>query len=147
MVTKAQPWGSHSRPFNPVATAVANKIGFVARGFSGEVEHLAGLIQEALAHRGLSLVDILQPCVSFNKVNTFAWYKERVRPIGEDHDPYDWHAALKVSDIWGEEIPLGVIYKNDREAFDNFLPLTQRGPLVKQPVDMDRLTKIIGEMA
>ena len=135
MVTKAQPHGHNLRPFNPVATAVANKIGFVARGFAGEVEHLAGLIQKGMQHRGLALIDILQPCVSFNKVNTYAWYKERVKPLGEDHDPADLHAALKQSDKFGDSIPIGVIYTNQRPAFDDHFPVVQKGPLYKQKVD------------
>lgn len=143
MVTKAQPTGSHSRPFNPLATAVANKIGFVARGFSGEASLLADLIVQAMNHRGLAMVDILMPCVSFNKINTFAWYKERCRPLPEDHDPWDWHAALKQSDRWGDEIPIGVIYKNDRPAFDSYFPVLEDGPLARQPVDRDKLKQAL----
>jgi len=66
-----------SSSFNPVSVAVAMKAGFVARAFSGMADHLALLIQQAIAHRGFSLIDILQPCVSFNRVNTFTWYKNR----------------------------------------------------------------------
>ncbi len=77
LVTKVQPQGVPSAPFNPIAVAVAMQAGFVARGFSGMTDHLTRLIQQAITHKGFSLVDILQPCVSFNKVNTFAWYKKR----------------------------------------------------------------------
>ncbi len=99
MHTKAQPTGVHQYPFNPVAVAVSMHVGFVARGFAGEVEHLAGLIGQALDHKGLALVDILQPCVSFNKLNTYKWYKDRVYHLDEEagHDPGDWEAATKLS--------------------------------------------------
>ena len=93
-VTKAQPEGVHAEPFNPVETAVALKANFVARGFSGMPEHLAGLIRQALAAPGFALIDVLQPCVSFNKVNTFAWYRQRVRELPAGYDPTDWAAAL-----------------------------------------------------
>ncbi|MGD8562884.1 MAG: 2-oxoacid:ferredoxin oxidoreductase subunit beta [Desulfarculaceae bacterium] len=147
MKTKAQPHGVQLRPFNPVATAVANKIGFVARGFAGMEDHLAGLMAQALAHKGLALVDILQPCVSFNKVNTFAWYKERCKPIADEHNPSDWHAALKMSDRWGDEIPVGVIYINDRPSFDEHFPVLKEGPLCRQPVDKAALKEALSDFA
>nr|WP_321514236.1 2-oxoacid:ferredoxin oxidoreductase subunit beta [uncultured Pseudodesulfovibrio sp.] len=115
-VTKAQPKGAQSEGFNPVSTAVAMKASFVARAFSGEPDHLASMITQAVNHTGFSLVDILQPCVSFNKVNTFAWYKERTYFM-EDHDATNWGAAMEKSDEFNERIPLGVLYRNDRPVF------------------------------
>jgi 2-oxoglutarate ferredoxin oxidoreductase subunit beta len=148
MHTKAQPWGAPSRPFNPVATAVANKVPFVARGFAGKPDQLAGLIAQAIAHPGLSLVDILQVCVSFNHVNTWAWYNQRVQELPEDHDPTDWHAALKQSDRFGDEIPLGVIYRNEeREPFRDHLPVLEGGPLATQDTDYDQLRQVMQKYA
>jgi 2-oxoglutarate ferredoxin oxidoreductase subunit beta len=147
LVTKAQPAGHNLRPFNPVATAVANKIGFVARGFAGEVDHLADLMVQGIKHRGLSLIDILQPCVSFNKLNTYAWYKERVKKLGPEHDPTDWHAALKHSDKFGDVIPIGIIYKNQRSAFDDHFEVLQKGPLHSQPVDQAKLKEAMEAFA
>lgn len=115
-MTKTQPEGAPSEAFNPVAVAVAMKAGFVARAFTGEPEHLTEMIVQAVSHPGFSLVDIFQPCVSFNKVNTFGWYKERCRML-EDHDPTDWAAALARADEFGERIPLGVLYRNDRPVY------------------------------
>src|SRR5512136_2482120 len=94
-VTKAQPSGMASSSFNPVAVAVAMKAGFVARAFSGMADHLAKVIQQAIVHRGFSLIDILQPCVSFNKVNTFAWYKQRCHELPAGYDPFKWEDAMK----------------------------------------------------
>jgi len=116
-VTKAQPCGVEAEAFNPVAVATAMRAGFVARGFSGMTDHLSKVIVKAVAHRGFSLIDILQPCVSFNKVNTFAWYKKRCCQLPGDYDPTDWNAAMNAALQWGEKIPLGVIYKNDRPVF------------------------------
>ena len=115
-VTKVQPTGVRSLAFNPMTTAVAMKASFVARAFSGEPEHLVEIIKEAMNHKGFSLVDILQPCVSFNKVNTFAWYKERTYFL-KDHDPTDWAKAMLVADEFGDRIPLGVIYRNERTPY------------------------------
>lgn len=115
--TKTQPHGAPSEAFNPVAVAVTMGAGFVARGFAGEIDHLADLIVQAARHPGFSLIDILQPCVSFNKVNTYAWYKERCVKLGPEYDPTDRQAALARSMEWGDTIPIGVIWKSDRPAF------------------------------
>jgi len=142
-ITKAQPAGVTSVPFNPVAVAVVMRAGFVARAFSGWEDHLSGLIQQAISHRGFSLIDILQPCVSFNKVNTFSWYKERCRELPVDYDPKNREAALKVAEEWGDTIPIGVIYRNDRPPLEDHFPVLQEGPLVGRQVDRNLLAKVI----
>ena len=139
-VTKAQPEGVASAPFNPIAVAVAMQAGFVARGFSGMADHLSELIQEGIAHQGFSLIDILQPCVSFNKVNTFAWYKKRCYPLSKEYDPADWENAMKQATEWGDKIPIGIIYRNNRPSFGEHVG---RGPLVRQKVDSKKLRKIM----
>jgi len=146
-VTKAQPEGVFSEPFNPIAVAVGMHAGFVARGFSGMIDHLANLIQQGIAHRGLSLIDILQPCPSFNKVNTFAWYKERCYVLPAEHDPTDWEAATRVALEWGDRIPLGVIYRNDRPAFDENFSVLKEGPLVGRTLDKEMLAQVMGGFA
>jgi 2-oxoglutarate/2-oxoacid ferredoxin oxidoreductase subunit beta len=142
-ITKIQTQGVASAPFNPIAVAVAMRASFVARGFSGFVDPLAGLIQQAIAHRGFSLVDILQPCVSFNRVNTFSWYKQRCRELPADYDPTNWEMAMKRAEEWGDTIPLGVIYRNNRLSFEEHFPAPQRGPLTGREVDREKLTEIM----
>ena len=142
-ITKAQPGGVTSASFNPVAVAVAMRAGFVARAFSGMVDHLAVVIQKALAHRGFSLVDILQPCVSFNKVNTFSWYKSRCRELPPDYDSADWHAAIMAAEEWGDAIPVGILYRNDRPPFESSIPALKEGPLVGKGVDRKLLNEIL----
>ena len=87
MVTKAQPFGTIPEQLNPIALAVALDCSFVARGFAGDIEHLKGLIKEAINHEGFALVDIFQPCVTFNKINTYDWYRQRVYPIEAGYNP------------------------------------------------------------
>ncbi len=145
--TKAQPFGAPSEPFNPVAVAVAMRAGFVARGFSGNVDHLAGLIQQGINHEGFSLIDISQPCVSFNKVNTFAWYKERCKPLPDDYDPTDWGNAMNTAMQFGDTIPQGVIYKNDRPVFGSELPTLKGEPLAKRKPNLNVLAEILEEYA
>lgn len=146
-ITKANPGGVTNAPFNPIAVAVAMRANFVARGFSGQIDHLADLIQQAVRHPGFALVDILQPCVSFNKINTFGWYKERVYNLGDEHDPTSWEQALAKSQEFGDKIPLGLIWKNDRQPLNRKLPQLEQGALCTQPVPMDTLRGIVQSFA
>jgi len=145
--TKAQAGGVVQEPFNPVAVAVTMNAGFVARGFSGQGDHLAELIRAGIEHKGLALIDIMQPCPSFNKVNSFRWYKERATPLPEGYDPTDRELALRMALRWGDEIPIGVIYRSDRPAFEAHVPALQDGPLVRHPHDPAALSAIMGGFA
>ena len=142
-VTKAQPQGAPSAAFNPIALAVAMRAGFVARGFAGMIDHLSELIQQGIAHHGFALIDILQPCVSFNTVNTFAWYKKRCSPMPAKYDPTNWDEAMKVSCQWGDRIPIGVIYRNDRLPFEDHFPVLAHRPLLGRSVDRKTLKGIM----
>jgi 2-oxoglutarate ferredoxin oxidoreductase subunit beta len=137
-VTKAQPQGVFAEPFHPLAVAVALHAGFVARSFAGMGDHLVSMISQALRHPGFALVDILQPCVSFNKLNTFAWYKSRCYPLPESYEPTDWTAAMQKAIEWGDKIPVGVIYKNNRPPFEAHFDCLRDLPLVKQKVDKEK---------
>ncbi len=141
--TKAQPAGVLSAPFNPLATAVVLRAGFVARSFSGQAEHMVSMITQAVQHEGFSLVDIMQPCLSFNKVNTFGWYKERCYELDKSHDPTDWNAAMEKAMEFGDKIPLGVIWKGGRPSFDSQAPAAQAGPLYKKEPDLNALEEIL----
>jgi 2-oxoglutarate ferredoxin oxidoreductase subunit beta len=142
-ITKAQPEGVLHFPFNPLAVAIALHAGFVARGYVGLEDHLVEILVQAFSHRGFSLVDILQPCVSFNRVNTYQWYKDRCKPLPSSYDPMDWVSAIRLSQQWGEEIPVGVIYRNERSPFEDHFSALIKGPLVGQALERGRLAKIM----
>ena len=142
-VTKAQPAGSVGEPLNPVEMAVMLKAGFVARSFTGMPDHVAEMIRLAIAHKGFSLIDVLQPCVTFNKVNTFAWYKKRCQPLPGDYDPRDWNAAMRASAEWGDRIPVGVIYECERPSYGDRIPALKMGAPVDLPVRRDALKEIV----
>jgi 2-oxoglutarate ferredoxin oxidoreductase subunit beta len=142
-VTKNQPEGVFSPPFNPIEMAVAMNASFVARGFSGKTDHLATLIESAITHRGFSLVDVLQPCVSFNKVNTFGWYNQRCYILGNGYDSTDREQALRKAAEWGEQIPIGIIYQNLRPIYDERFPFLSKGPLAKSTVRLDRVSELL----
>lgn len=135
MVTPTQPAGVLAETLNPVAVAVVMGCSLVARGFAGDVDQLAELFEEVYRHRGFALLDIFQPCVTFNKLNTFDWYRERCRPLSADHDPTDFDAALKRALEFGDTIPTGIIYRNERRTYEELVPvLAGARPLVRAPV-------------
>lgn len=140
-ITKTQPFGCPSEPLNPLAMAVALDCSFVARGFAGDQEFLKELMKESLSHKGFSVVDILQPCVTFNKVNTYSWYKNRVYHIEEDYDPYDRLKAFEKTLQWGDKIPTGVLFRNNRATMEEHIPVIQKKPLMKQDFSLDSVHK------
>jgi 2-oxoglutarate ferredoxin oxidoreductase subunit beta len=144
-VTRTTPLGA-GQALNPLALALASDISFLARGFAGDIEHLTGLIEAAVKHRGFALIDILQPCVSFNHRNTFPWYKERVYKVeDEGHDPTDKAAAFELSQEWGDRIPIGVIYQQERPVYEDTLPQLKKTPLVKQPIEPLKFEALMDE--
>lgn len=130
MKTKVQTHGVVATPFNPLALAIIENCSFVARSFSGDKKHLSSMIKAVLEHKdGFALLDILQPCVSFNKLNTFKWYKERIMYI-ENHDPGDQMAALKLAMQWGDKIPVGIFYKGNNHAYENKIAILKENTLI-----------------
>ena len=145
-VTKTTPHGA-STPLNSLAVAIAAGGTFVARGFSGDIDHLVKLIKSGIQHRGFALIDILQPCVSFNHKNTHAWYKERVYKLEETvYRPSDRSAAMEKALEWGERIPIGVIYQRERPTFEDELTVLRKGPLVKQTMDPMQVGALLDEL-
>ena len=142
-VTKTTLYGALP-PVNPLTLAITQGATFVARGFSGDIEHLAGLIALGVKHKGFSLIDILQPCVTFNKVNTFGWYQERVYKLGEKYDPTDQAKALRKAQEWGKRIPIGVIYLNENEpSFEERLGLLAREPISRRVLSSAPAAKLL----
>ena len=149
MVTGTTPGGVAMEAFNPLATAVTLNAGFVARTYSANREHLVKTIQAAVQHEGFSIVDILQPCVTFNKVNTYQWYRSRVYDLAEDegYDPTDREAAWKRTWEWGEKIPLGVFYRVERPTLDKAHPTLAETALVKQEQNRDAIKSVLEKFA
>jgi 2-oxoglutarate ferredoxin oxidoreductase subunit beta len=143
--TKNQPFGVVSEQMNPMALAVAMDCSFVARTFSSDNEHLKEMIKAAINHNGFSLVDILQPCVTFNKTNTNDWYRQRIYHIEAGHDPEDREAAFRKALEWGERIPIGIIYKNKRTIMEKRIPAIPDKPLVDQSIDLLKVQKTLKE--
>jgi 2-oxoglutarate ferredoxin oxidoreductase subunit beta len=133
MVTGTTPEGNTICPERPLALAVASNCSFVARGYVGEMEHLKDLMIKAVANKGFSLLEILQPCVSFNKTNTYDWYKERVYRLEEEpYDPRDRYKAFQKALEWGEKIPIGIIFQSGRKTYGELAGLEGNMPLSRR---------------
>ncbi len=140
--TKNQPFGVFSEQLNPLALAIALDCSFVARGYVGDRAYLKELMKTAIQHRGFSLVDILQPCVTFNKINTYEWYQQRAYPLESGYNPENRIAAFERSLEWGDRIPLGILYRNNRPVYEERIPIIADTPLVKQSFDISKISAI-----
>ena len=146
-LTNAQADGNLNSPLNPVLMAIAAGAGFVARSFSGDPKHLIAMMKEAISYKGYALVDIFQPCVSFNKVNTFSYYKERVYHLEEDYDPTDRAKAILRSMEFGDQIPIGILYREDRPDYHEMNKvLAGKEPLIDQIQDPNALKELMLEL-
>ncbi len=145
-VTPVQVDGSHNLPLNPLMLAIAAGAGFVARSFSGRKDHLISVMKQAIEYPGYALVDIFQPCVSFNKINTFAWYNQRVYELDESYDPTNKIGALEKAMEFGDRIPIGVIYREDGQNFHEKNRTLQDGvPLLEKELKPEVIGDFIQE--
>ena len=137
-----------NQPFNPMLMAIAAGATFVARSFSGNKEHMAKMMKAAIDHKGYSLLDILQPCVSFNKINTYAYYKERVYELAESYDYTNKISALEKSMEFGDKIPIGIIYKEQSADYQSKRAYLYDGtPIIDKKHDVEKIKQIISKFA
>lgn len=124
LVTTTSPEGSIEAALNGLGTAIMAGASFVARGFSGDPRGMADLLARAIEHPGYALVEILQDCVIYNRLNTTKWYRERIYDLQEeDHDTSDMRTAIDRSMEWGDRIPTGILFQNnDRPTYEEQVP-------------------------
>jgi len=146
-VTPVQVRGVNSEPLNPLTLAITLNASFVARAFAGDTLQTVEIIKQAVQHKGYALVDIFQPCVTFNQVNTFKWFREHTYYLDDSHDPYDkanaWQRASEE-----DKLPLGIFYRQGRRPTfeDNTgIFVDNPEPLFKRAVDIGRLRTLIEE--
>jgi len=143
MKSNIQTEGVFEHPFNPLAVAIALNATFVARAFSGDMDKTKEIVKQAIQHKGYALVDILQPCVSFNKINTPQWFRENTYYI-ENHNSGDRNAAFALATQEGK-LGLGIYYKYEgRPVFEEQLEANKedKTPLYKR--GNDRQAKLEG---
>ena len=145
MVTPVQTTGVFEKPLNPVSLAVALDVPFVARASSADWEQTKEIMKQAILHRGFAVVDIFQPCISFNKVNTNQWFKDNSYYLAEDYDSTNKTVAFAKAQ---EEFPfpLGIIYANkERIPFEANLPLyaNDNRPLYERERKREKIEEIL----
>ena len=130
--SKSTPEGNPDHPINPVAVAIAAGATFVARGYASNIPQLTELMIKANEHKGISILDVLQPCVTWNKEYTHTYYQENTYQLGEDHDKTSKEAAFKKSLEWGpKQIPLGIFYEVEQPSYESRLPQIAEKPLIE----------------
>lgn len=145
--TPVQVAGVFLEPFNPLAVAIALDAGFVARAFSGHIDQTKEIIKKAITHKGYALVDIFQPCVTFNKQNTSQWFKEHCYYLEDSYEPTNRAEAFKRA-IEAEKLPLGIFYVNtEKSTFEENIGTYRKNskPLYQRETDFDKLHKLIEE--
>jgi 2-oxoglutarate ferredoxin oxidoreductase subunit beta len=144
--TKSTPAGVIENPIDPLALALASGATYVARGFSGDVKHMAELVANAIQHKGFAFVDALSPCVTYNKLNTFDWFRQRVYKLeGTGHDPSSIIAAYQKALEWGDKIPIGLFYKTEKPTYEDLEEVLSAGPLLHQPVGLKGRESLLDE--
>lgn len=137
-----QPAGVIIEPFNPLAVALALNATFVARAFSGDIMQAKEIVKAAIQHHGYALVDVFQPCVVFNKQNTYQWFKEKTYYVDESHDKTDKFQAFKIAfDL--ERLALGIIYQSEGRPTYETLVREEDTPLYEKSFDKTALEKLI----
>ena len=137
--TKSTPSGVIENPVNPIALALSSGATFVARTFSGDMPHLLATFKAAFEHKGFALVDVFQPCVTFNHLNTFQYFRDRCYHIDEKHDKSNLKEAFDLA-YEVDKLPIGVFYQNEtiptyEESLDQLKDLS----LVEQSKDLENI--------
>ncbi|NRT92173.1 2-oxoacid:ferredoxin oxidoreductase subunit beta [Clostridium beijerinckii] len=147
LVTGAQTTGNITAPLNPVALAITLGAGFVARAFSGDMDQLVSIMKEAISYNGYAMVDIFQPCVTFNHINTFSFYKNRVYSLDENYDPSNKLAALEKAMEFGDKIPTGILYREDKESFSERNVVLNKGTaLIDRPFNPSIIEELTSQL-
>ncbi len=144
-VTDVQNRGVYNEPFNGPAIAIALGASFVARTFIGDTVQSKEIYKKAIQHKGYALIDNLCPCVTFNRVNTFPWFKQHTYYVDETHDPLNQAEAMKLS-LQTDKLPLGVLYMNPNKAtYEENIKLyeSDNTPLFQRSVDKAKLSELI----
>jgi len=145
--TPVQVAGVFLEPFNPLAVAIALDASFVARAYMGDMDQTKEIFKKAITHKGYALVDVFQPCVTFNKVNTYQWFKDKTYYLDNSHNFYDRRQAFNRA-IEEDKLPLGVFYINpDKKTFEENIGIYDKDdtPLFKRDIDYKKLEALINK--
>ena len=139
--TPVQVKGVTNEPFNPISVALALKAGFVSRVNIGNYAHAKTVLKEAFLHKGYALVDVFQPCVVFNKVNTYKWFRDNTYELENTYEknnlPSAMHKALE-----NDPIPIGIFYQSEHTTFEDHIRGNDKNALFSLTHDMKKLQEL-----
>jgi len=136
--TKVQVFGVINEPFNALAVAISLNASFVARAFVGDIDKTKEILKQAINHKGYALIDLLCPCVTFNRVNTFQWYRENSYYLDDEHDPFNQVKAIELA-LETNRLALGVLYKNpNRTPYNENARIYNEDKSPLYQMDLDR---------
>lgn len=146
--SRSTPYGSIEEPLNPILLSLASGSTFVARAFSGDIQHLTMVIKEAIKHKGFAHVDVLQPCVTF--YNTYQEFSKKIYKLEDSgHDPGNWDKAVEKAVEWlgsGDRIPIGIFYRNEeRKPYTEMLSQIRDAPLVFHKIESVDISPLLEE--
>ena len=142
--SKSTPAGSFEEPIHPLRLALASGATFLARGYSGDIPSLTELIVKANEHQGFSVIQILQPCVTFNKVYTHIFFQRNIYQLGDKYDKTNKQAAFKKTLEWGiKKIPVGVIYQAQEPTYEEQVLQIKDKPLVASPPKKKDISELL----
>lgn len=142
--SKSTPTGIIEERMNPLSIAITGGATFIAQGFAGDIPHLTEIILAGFSHRGFGLINILQPCVTFNKINTYMYFRDHTYKLDQNHNPKDKLEALqRVLDE--EKLPLGIIYQEKKPTYQENLPQLRETPLVNKEIRPSQVNDLFGE--
>ena len=130
--TKSTPTGVIENAINPIPLAIVSGATFVGRAFSGDTNHMSELVANGITHNGFSMIDVFSPCVTYNKINTYDWYRNKVYKLEDDYDPTNLESAIKKSYEYEDRIPTGLIYKADKPTYEEQDSVLSQAALIKQ---------------
>lgn len=145
--TKTSPKGNVDQPLRPTVLALAGNATFVARTSSAKKGHMQKIIEEALKHKGMAVVEVMQFCITFNRINTPDYYEPRLYDLQEtDHDTSNYEDALVKSSEWGDKIPYGIFYQEAKPTYEEvYDQLKDKSLVEKRPLQPRDVSKIFSD--
>ena len=144
--TKSSPLGTKEDPINPIALALIAGATYVARGFSGDPKHLTELIQNGIKHKGFALIDVFSPCVTWNKINTYDYFRQNCYKFnGADYNTGDMAQALAKARELGPKLPIGLFYETQKPTYEESDPVVKMGPVTKASLPIKEPESLLRE--
>lgn len=149
--TKSTPSGSIESSISPMEMAISVGAGFVAQSVSSDLKGLTSVIEEGIKHQGFSLINVYSPCVTYNKVNTYDWFKENLVRLEDipDYDPSDRNKAMQTL-MEHNGLVTGIIYQNkEKPCYEDLIKGFREEPLAKQDLKLtqEQFDKLVAEFA